>query len=308
MISVVIPLYNKADKIKDTLVSVFTQTYSDYEIVIVDDGSTDGSADIVEQLADPRIRLIRQANAGVSAARNHGIEEARGEFIALLDADDLWKPEYLATQIGLSEKYPECDVFAVNYEFRDQNGNITHPIINKVEFDGVDGIMNNYIEVAYFSHPPICSISLMTRKQCFESIGGFPIGVRLGEDLITWAKLACRYKIAYCKVPLAIYVFASQAARIVPKKQPNKRDIVGEEFKKLTQSYNIPYLKNVAAKWHKMRMVTFVQLQMRKDARNEFQIIKSYIKPTKKDIFWYIMSFMPISMVQFVLKSRSGFK
>lgn len=307
MISIVIPLYNKAALVRRTLDSVFAQTYQDFEIVIVDDGSTDGSAHVVASIADARIRLISQQNAGVSAARNRGILEARGEYIALLDADDEWHPDYLDTQMSLVEKYPEAAVFATNYEFRDTNGDITPTIIRNIPFEGETGILNNYFEVASTSHPPICSISIMARKEAFEAIGGFPVGVRLGEDLITWAKLACRYKIAYTKKVCATYVFMSQSARIIPKKQPNHRDIVGVEYKKLVESYDIPFLKSSAAKWHKMRMVTFVQLNKRKDAKNEFKKIKSYIRPTKKDYFWYIMSFMPMSFVHFFLKHKSKF-
>ena len=87
MISVVIPLYNKEKQIRKTLQSVLTQTFQDFEIVVVNDGSTDNSAIEVEKVKDPRIRLIHQQNAGVSAARNKGIEEARYELIAFLDAD-----------------------------------------------------------------------------------------------------------------------------------------------------------------------------------------------------------------------------
>ena len=110
MVSVVIPLYNKAYTVAHTLATVQAQTYTDYEIIVVDDGSTDGGADVVRSVCDSRIRLIMQANAGVSAARNRGISEARGEFIAFLDADDEWKPDYLSTQMQLVEKYSGCDV------------------------------------------------------------------------------------------------------------------------------------------------------------------------------------------------------
>ena len=117
IISVVIPLYNKEKKIEYTLKSVFTQTFQNFEIVIVDDGSTDNSVEEVEKFTDSRIRLIHQTNAGVSAARNRGIEAASGELIAFLDADDVWMPEYLATQYGLYQKYPECSVYAVITNF-----------------------------------------------------------------------------------------------------------------------------------------------------------------------------------------------
>ena len=93
MISIVIPLYNKEQQIGKTLESVFAQSFQDYEVVIVNDGSTDKSVEIVEGMADKRIRLINQKNSGVSAARNKGIQESRGEYIAFLDADDEWKPD-----------------------------------------------------------------------------------------------------------------------------------------------------------------------------------------------------------------------
>ena len=95
MISVIITLYNKTAYIERALRSVLNQTYQDFEIVVVDDGSTDGGGDIVSRLPDPRIRLVRQRNAGAGTARNRGIRESRGEWIAMLDGDDEWRPGFL---------------------------------------------------------------------------------------------------------------------------------------------------------------------------------------------------------------------
>ena len=146
MISVVIPLYNKEKQIKRTLQSVLTQTFQDFEIVIVNDGSTDNSTIEVEKIKDSRIRLIHQENAGVSAARNKGIEEAKYELIALLDADDEWKNKYLEVQYDLYKKYPKCDIFACNYEFVNEKHDISPTIIKKLSFKENDGILNNYFE------------------------------------------------------------------------------------------------------------------------------------------------------------------
>src|SRR5699024_6424946 len=96
MFSIVIPLYNKELSITNTLQSVLNQTFTDFEVVIVNDGSTDNSVEKVEAFNDPRIRLIHQANAGVSAARNKGIEEANYDWISFLDADDLWMENHLS--------------------------------------------------------------------------------------------------------------------------------------------------------------------------------------------------------------------
>ena len=123
MFSIVIPLYNKENLIEYSIRSILSQTFQDFEIIVVNDGSTDNSVSIAESVMDSRIRIINQTNAGVSAARNRGIKEARYNLIAFMDADDEWKPDYLDTQYRLIQKYPECSVFACNYEFQNS---ITH--------------------------------------------------------------------------------------------------------------------------------------------------------------------------------------
>lgn len=263
MISVVIPLYNKATSISSTLECVLNQNFTDWEVVVVDDGSTDDSANIVGSMGDSRIRLIRQPNAGVSAARNRGAIEAEGEFIAFLDADDEWDKYYLATQYELTQKYPDCDVFAMNYEFQDINGKKTSTIINKLPFKDADGVLSNYFEVASCSHPPLWTSAVMVRKSAFQNIEGFPVGIKSGEDLLTWARLACLYKIAYCKTPLAVFNVEGYDTKEKPKRIPAEVDIVGQELKKLYKTYDNPGLKQYVGLWHKMRSSIYMRLRMR---------------------------------------------
>ncbi|OUQ51588.1 glycosyl transferase [Alistipes sp. An116] len=300
-ISVVIPLYNKEKSIASTLQTVLNQTFTDYEIVIVNDGSTDNSVAEVEKIHDARIRLINQQNAGVSAARNRGVEEAKGELIAFLDADDEWKSEYLATQYHLSQKYPECSVFACNYEFHDAEGNVTPTNIHKLPFVGEDGILINYFEVASCSHPPLCTIAVMIRKNVLQAIGGFPVGVTLGEDLITWARLAVYYKIAFSKQVVAVYNFRSQKQLVIPRRAPDKNDTVGKLYEQLTLACDDPALKKIIALWHKMRMVTFVRLGMKNEARYEYTQICKFVKPDKKVVLWNILNFLPLPVLRFIL-------
>ena len=303
MISVVIPLYNKEKQIACTLQSVFEQTFQNFEIVIVDDGSTDNSVEEVEKFDDSRIRLIHQTNAGVSAARNRGIEEASGELIAFLDADDVWMPEYLATQYGLYQKYPECSVYACNYEFRDSEGKVTPTIIRKLPFEGEDGILSNYFEVASCSHPPICSISIMVKKMAIQAIGGFPLGIKSGEDLLTWARLAVSGAIVYSRKSLAVFVRdeglfnKDQQLRV-----PEKEDIVGLELKKL---YNINRhiigLNKYVALWHKMRTRIFIDKKDRKKANKECLISMKYNMNLKILVF-LVLIFLPLSFSRKVFK------
>lgn len=205
MISVVIPLYNKEKQIANTLHSVLRQTFQNFEIVVVDDGSTDNSVQEVEKVNDIRIRIVHQKNAGVSAARNKGIEEAKYDLIAFLDADDEWKVEYLETQYYLFQKYLQCSVFACGYEFSDSNGNVSGTIIRKLPFQEEDGVLTNYFEVASNSHPPIWTSAIMVKKEAIQAIGGFPVGIKSGEDLLTWARLAVHNEIAYSRKIMAIF-------------------------------------------------------------------------------------------------------
>lgn len=303
MISVVIPLYNKEKSIASTLRTVLNQTFSDYEIVIVNDGSTDGSVEEIEKVQDDRIRLVHQPNAGVSAARNRGIEEAKGDLIAFLDADDEWKPEYLATQYHLFQKYPECSVFACNYEFRDVSGKVTPTLIHKLPFAGEDGILSNYFEVASCSHPPLWTSAVMVKKQAMQAIGGFPLGIKSGEDLLTWARLAVNGMIAYSKRPLAVFIFDERIFNADQKQRmPESVDVVGNELFKLYKANpGIVGIKQYVGLWHKMRARIFLSKHLRWRAFYECVRAIQYHVSVKILVF-LILSLMPYRIVDFILK------
>lgn len=269
MISVVIPLYNKRLQIVNTIHTVLAQTWQDFEIVIIDDGSTDGSIDMVKGIKDSRIRIFRQANAGVSAARNRGIEKAQGELIAFLDADDEWKPDYLSTQMSLVEKYPQCDVFVTNYEFRNSKGIIMPTVIRKLPFNAETGELMNYFEVASCSHPPLWTSAIMVHKSVIQSVESFPEGVKSGEDLLTWARLAGRYKIAYCKEAKAIFCVEGYDFKEKPKRIPAEDDVVGQGLRLILKERHPKHLKAYISHWHKMRSSIYMRLLMRQKSIQE---------------------------------------
>lgn len=305
MISVVIPLYNKEKQIAHTLRSVLNQILQNFEVVIVDDGSTDGSVAEVEKFEDSRIRLIHQQNAGVSAARNRGIEEAKGELIAFLDADDEWKPEYLATQYHLYQKYPDCSVYACNYEFRDSEGKVTPTIIRKIPFAGEDGILSNYFEVASCSHPPICSISVMVKKEAIQAIGGFPLDVSHGEDLLTWANLAIRNKIAYSRQVCSIYCLKSDYG--VNSKPVNipQGNLVGSRLESLLQMPSLERrndLKKYIGRWYKIRSHIFLRGGEKKNAF--INICRAMrFQPNEWQLYVFlILLIFPVSFVNYLFR------
>lgn len=322
MITVVIPLYNKEHQIQKTLDSVFAQTFKDFEVIIVNDGSTDSSVQVVKNyltskeipleesfpdvpdLPDvpdvpdsqtphssfpiPHFRLIHQPNSGVSAARNTGIENAKYDLIAFLDADDEWHPDYLQKQIGLIKKYSEASVFATNYQFKNEKGELSPTIINKLPFEGEDGILSNYFYVASCSHPPLWSSAIVAKKSAVQEIGGFPIGIKSGEDLLTWAKLACQFNIAYSKVPKAVFCQEGYKSTEKPKRLPAENDFVGNELLILKEKFNPPYINQYLSLWHKMRSSIYMRLGMSKESMKE-ALIGLKFNPLNYKLYAFIL-------------------
>lgn len=293
MISVVIPLYNKENQITETLRSVLQQTFQNFEIVIVNDGSTDGSVAAAELVQDARIRIIHQENAGVSAARNKGVAEAKYDLIAFLDADDRWKPEYLQTQYELTQKYPDCSVFACNYEFVHADGTVHPSIIRKLPFEGQDGVLSNYFEVASCSHPPICSISIMVRKAAMQAIGGFPVGIKSGEDLLTWARLASRNKIAYSTRTLALYQYDEREFTQSPREHDSD-DPVGKNLQLLMMGFPQPGLRSYISLWYTMMASTYFRLPQRRKLIKNAVLAMKYRGYVMKNLFFLFFALLPL--------------
>jgi glycosyltransferase involved in cell wall biosynthesis len=204
LVSVVIPLYNKELHIGRTIKSVLTQTISNFEIIIVDDGSTDKGVEIVKSFTDPRIRLIQQENAGVSAARNKGIQEAKSDLIAFLDADDKWMPTFLETIISLRRKYPKAGIYATSYSWFDSN-KVIIPKHHGIPSAPWEGIIENYFSIVSKRSLPFSSSSIAIPKKILLEIGMFQSGLWKGEDQDVWGKIALKYQIAYSSTVGSIY-------------------------------------------------------------------------------------------------------
>ena len=202
-ISVVIPLWNKRAEVGAAIASALAQTARPLEIVVVDDGSTDGSAAIVEAFTSPLVRLIRQPNAGVSAARNRAIAEARGEWVALLDADDEWRPEFLERVSLLSLECPDCRAYGTGFDIRDAQGRLT-----RGNTPAVRGRVDYFAE-AMHRYVLIPSATVLHRQTVIEA-GGFPDGMRLGEDQYLWTKLARTASVGFLPEQLVVYSRAAQ--------------------------------------------------------------------------------------------------
>ena len=204
IVSVVIPLYNKENEIQRAIQSVLAQTYSDFEVIVINDGSTDNSLEQAQQIRDPRIRIISQENQGVSSARNNGVAMAKFEWIAFLDADDEWYPEFLESLLSLKTQFPNADVLSSSYIILDRDGTSRLPRTSTLFSKNWRGIITNFIEILQMDSP-FDSSSIIVNKHTFDKIGGFVKGVHFGEDVDIWIRLSLQSKIAYINKPLSIY-------------------------------------------------------------------------------------------------------
>lgn len=199
--SVVIPLYNKEKSIVNTINSVLIQTYPYFELIIVNDGSTDSSLKIVESIKDNRIRIINQKNGGVSNARNNGIKKSKYEWIAFLDGDDEWLPNFLITILHLIEKFPEAYIYNTRFSFGISNANSENNISqgnsnDRILIDYFDECINNY---------KIHSSSVVVKRSCFSQVGYFNENLTHGEDLEMWIRLSKNFRIATSNAVCSIY-------------------------------------------------------------------------------------------------------
>jgi glycosyltransferase involved in cell wall biosynthesis len=192
-VSVAIPLYNKASFIVDTVRSALAQTFNDFEIVIVDDGSTDGGAEKLLPLSESRLIIIRQQNAGVAAARTRAMREGRGRYVAFLDADDLWHPDHLLRLMELTRRYPDAALFGNDYA--ESSGRGAAP-------DGGHAapyyrLVDDYFAECAAGRAPFYTSSCMVLRERALALGGFPTGNYYGgEDLALWMRLAAEMPVA----------------------------------------------------------------------------------------------------------------
>lgn len=184
--SVVIPLYNKEKYIEATIRSVLGQSCQEFEVLVVDDGSTDGSLALAERFASDRVHIIRQENQGVSVARNTGIEHASGEFICFLDADDQWRPEYLATIDVLTEQYPESDMFVTAYAVNMGGGKVHY----STRLEPETGCLPSYWLTLARGYDFVWTSATVIRRETLIRAGLFKPGEKIGQDLDMWARVA----------------------------------------------------------------------------------------------------------------------
>ncbi len=207
--SVVISVFNKEKYIADTLKSVFAQTFTDFEVVILNDGSTDNSEAEILKFNDSRIRYFSKENQGAGAARNFVIKKALHDYIALLDADDYWHPYYLEEQVNLINKFPNESVFATAIEI-EKKGKI-YPSVYSVH-----NLVPNEIQIvnffsASFLNSILTSSSTVLNKFVFSNIGYYDPSIKSGQDTDLWIRLGLEYPVVFLNKSCAVYRYALES-------------------------------------------------------------------------------------------------
>jgi len=199
--SVIVPLYNKAPYVQKAIQSILNQSFRDFELIVVNDGSTDSSFKIASQILNNTsvsYQLIHQDNAGVSTARNNGVAKSRGEFICFLDADDWWKFNFLERMDWLIKEYPDAGIYGSNY------ATVKKGVIRK-GLASLDTGYINYFQAYRKTRMPLTSISVCIPRHVYFSESGFNPTLKLGEDFDLWVRIALKHKVAFINEVLAYY-------------------------------------------------------------------------------------------------------
>ena len=308
MFSVIIPAYNAEKFIDRSIKSVLDQNYADFELIIVDDGSTDGTKGQIEQFSDDRIRYVYQENGGVSAARNKGVLESKGEYVCFLDSDDEWKPGHLTLLCELIEKYSDCGLYVTGYDIRLSNGEVVHKseqILRAIEdenFESDDGfgLLNNH---GYFLN----TNTVCCRKDVFYKVGLFAKGIKNGEDDDMWYRIFAYYSLAISKKITTVYDRLNCGATA------QRGEVYETAFLNrvggLLSSYEIPqHRKNSILTWFERNKLSKARKYILiGNKREAFKTIKTldYKKVKKKKLLETLVClFLPYKLVRKVIDKR----
>ncbi len=294
-ISVIIPIYNKQSTILRAINSVLTQCCPATELILVDDGSSDKSASVVKEYlsaqstSPTRCQLIQTTNSGVSAARNTGIQQANGNYLALLDADDAWSPDHLENIQRLIEYFPESLAWATGYQFvESQTGIVKKASWTQLPKLKNEGVFDRYFQLAAQGDLPISASSICLSREAIDSIGGFPVGQAMGEDQWVWSLLAIHGQIAYTKTITSQY-YLNSVNSLMEGAPPTKALPYSELLQDLLDTKNL--VGTQASDVRAFICTHLYDLVRRNCAQGKFPVARVLLRDTRLHIgqlrYWY---------------------
>ena len=229
-VSVIIPSYNDRPFLSMALDSIKKQTFEDYEIIVVDDGSTDGTAEWLAQSNNPKLRILRQPNQGPSSARNLGITHAKGEYIAFLDADDLWHPTKLEKQVHCLDSFPQAGLVNAGVIKIDSQGNQNKGSHLPEQSN------SDWPNIAVENSIPCGSVPLV-RKNCFKQLGGFDSQLKSAEDWEMWIRIAEKFEIKTVQEYLVYYrIYSGSSSHNLQLHLEGRIAVIERTFSRLPES------------------------------------------------------------------------
>jgi len=233
-VSVIVPTHNRAHLVAEAVDSVLAQTFGNLEVIVIDDGSTDNTLEVLQTFSDSRIRVIRQNNLGISGARNTGIRAARGKYIAFLDSDDIWLPELLATEVPVLEERPEIDIVYAKAQAMDAAGNPKPQTLGTTErFPG------EYLRSMLYGFFG-CLPTTILRRECFDSVGLFDESLKGRVDWDMFLRMSQYHRFRFINRVLARYRF--HEGRTTGPKSPVFREVTQNHITVLDTFFAQPEL------------------------------------------------------------------
>jgi glycosyltransferase involved in cell wall biosynthesis len=303
MFSIIIPLYNKEDYISKAIQSVLNQTFSEFELLIIDNNSTDSGLSKAKEFNDYRIKFYSEFKKGVSFARNKGISEAKFDFICFLDADDYWFEDQLLNFNKLILKYPNAGLFSNNYRIIEASGSVRERILLESSNDETF-LLDNYFKQVSFGDSPVNVDVVCIPKKVLIEFGGFPTHINYGEDSLLWSCIFLKYKFALSNYVGAVYVRSATNRSDIPEKLCEELPVI-KEFEKLLQKKEALIYQNdirsFIAKQLFLNLVSCIRAGKMKQARmfaNDSRI--KYFSHKNKLIFVKILAFFPAFLANFI--------
>ena len=338
-ISVIMPTYNRAGRITDAIESVLSQTYRELEIIIIDDGSTDSTEDVVRKyLNDSRIRYIRQENAGAAAARNRGIKEAKGAIIGFIDSDDVWVEDKLLVQMSVFRALPEVGVVCSDFSARLENSEEERSHIRKyfsvfddygLSYDSVFERKNvifpcgtrevtaywgRIYETMVFGNCILTSTALC-RREVFDEVGVFDTTFETLEDYDLFLRIAKAFPAALVDAPLILYNYSDDrlsGERMFGKVCINLIEIYRKNLNAISdRSFFIRHRRRIRRHWGRIHAM-MAYFHFSKDEMT--QAAKSYCKsivydPANVTYYAYLAgSFLPKGIICFIRDLKARFR
>lgn len=269
-VSVIIPTYNRARFLSEAIGSALGQTFDDLEVIVIDDGSTDSTPDLVRAMADPRLRYFRIDHRGISAAMNEGLRNARASFIARLDSDDVWLPEMLATLIDVLDERPEIGAAYGRGQAMRADGRLIE------YFQGRAPRFDNDIFRSLVHDDCTCNVALVARRECFERAGCYDETLLANEDWDMWLRIARHYR--FCFVDRVLVRIRWHDGNFTSLSAPHFREVLRQRTKPLDKLFSDPDLppairamKSIAyANVHQYRALRFYAAGDLKSAAREY--------------------------------------